>query len=192
MQFFSEIAASYNTALIAGFVEKSNGNFYNTLAVINPDGSLQSAYRKIHPFGYAGEDEHYTAGEKPVTAEAAGVKTGLAVCYDLRFPELFRFYGKDEVPLIVIIANWPRQRIAHWRALLKARAIENLCFVAAVNRTGSDPKAVYNGYSSVFSPMGEEILTLPGESAVASIEIDTNEADAIKNKFPFLKDIRLI
>ena len=87
------------------------------------------------------------------------MKIGLSICYDLRFPELFRLYAKKKVDLIINIANWPDTRIDHWRTLLKARAIENQCYVAGVNRVGNDTKLHYNGFTSLFDPMGKEIIS---------------------------------
>jgi len=127
-----------------------------------------------------------------VITEIEDWKIGLSICYDLRFPELFRIYAKERVDMIVNIANWPIPRIEHWRTLLKARAIENQCFVVGVNRIGNDPNANYNGYSSVFNPMGNEIITLPDKEDVISTTLKKEDVEEVRSKLPFLKDIRLI
>ena len=114
------------------------------------------------------------------------------MCYDLRFPELFRKYGKKKTHLIVNIANWPDTRIEHWRTLLKARAIENQCFVAGVNRVGKDPKLYYIGFSSLFDPTGKEIVAVENEEHVILIDLDKNFVKEVREKFPFLEDIKLI
>ncbi len=191
-QFFSELAKEFSTPIIAGIIEKNENNFFNTLIHINSSGDLISYYRKIHPFSYSDEDKYYRDGDKPVVTEIDDWKIGLSICYDLRFPELFRFYAKERVDLIVNIANWPVTRIEHWRSLLKARAIENQCYIAGVNRIGNDPNAVYNGFSSVFDPMGIEIVSVENEEKVIVVELDKDYIIEVRGKFPFLEDIKLV
>lgn len=192
LQFFTSIAIKYSSHIFAGLIESSNQGFYNTLVHINEKGGLVKFYRKIHLFSFAREEDHYDAGKQPVITSVKGWKVGLSICYDLRFPELYRFYGKEQVHLIVNIANWPKSRIVHFRELLKSRAIENLCFVAAVNRVGFGGKEYYNGLSSVINPMGEEIIS--GEDKEELILIEINQTDVISTRkmFPFLNDIKLI
>lgn len=191
-RFFSEIAKRCKSEVLAGIIEVSSGKYFNALLSINSKGDLKSVYRKIHPFSFSGEDKYYTAGNSPVTSEISGVKTGLSICYDLRFPELFRLYGKERVSLIVNMANWPDTRIEHWRTLLKARSIENQCYVAGVNRTGSDPKLVYPGFSSVFDPLGKEIAVLEEKEGVLTAEIEIEYVEEVRRKLPFLKDMVLL
>jgi len=140
----------------------------------------------------SGEDINYTAGDRTVITQIEQFKIGLSVCYDLRFPELFRFYGKEKVDLIVTIANWPIPRIEHWRTLLKARAIENQCYIAGVNRVGKDLSHTYNGYSSVFDPMGNEIISLINKEEIIIANINIELVKETRNKLPFLDDIKLI
>jgi omega-amidase len=192
IKFFSKTASNYNIHIIAGLIEKEKDLYYNTLVHINPIGDLVTYYRKIHPFSYSNEHKFYSRGDKPVITEINGWKVGLSICYDLRFPELYRHYGKEKVELIIIIANWPDTRIGQWRTLLSARAIENQCYVAAVNRVGDDLKIHYNGYSSIFDPMGNEIDTLPDIEKIISAEISKDKVEQVRNKFPFLDDIVLI
>ncbi len=119
-------------------------------------------------------------------------KIGLSICYDVRFPELFRFYGKEKVDLIINIANWPITRIQHWKVLLQARAIENLCYVVGVNRVGVDPTADYNGLSCVFNPFGEEIISIKNEENIFSVDVNKDIINQVRNKFHFLDEIKLI
>ncbi len=191
-RFFSELAIHNNINIMAGIVEKRKERYYNTLIHIKPDGKLVKLYRKIHPFSYSGEDKYYSAGVRPAMSKIKKWKVGLTICYDLRFPELFRKYGKKRAHLIINIANWPDSRIEHWRTLLKARAIENQCYVAAVNRVGDDPKLHYIGFSSVFDPMGKEIISVENEEKLIIAEIDKNYVNEVREKFPFLDDIKLI
>jgi predicted amidohydrolase len=191
-RYFSLIAKEKNSNIFAGIIERRKNRIYNTLIHIKPDGNLVKLYRKIHPFSYSGENEHYNAGTKPAYTKIKNWKIGLTICYDLRFPELFRKYGKKRTHLIVNIANWPDTRIEHWRTLLKARAIENQCYVAGVNRVGKDLKLNYVGFSSVFDPMGKEIVAVENEEKVIVAELDKNFVSEVRVKFPFLDDIKLI
>lgn len=127
-----------------------------------------------------------------VMSDIDGIKTGFSICYDLRFPELYRFYGKEKGEILINIANWPITRIEHWRTLLKARAIENQAFVVGVNRTGKDPQLQYNGCSSIFNPMGEELCCIVDDVEIRTIEIDLGMVQEVRKKFPFLEDIKLI
>jgi len=191
-RFFSSISKNKSANIFAGIIERRNNCIYNTLIHIKPDGNLLKLYRKIHPFSYSGENEHYYAGTKPSYTKIKNWKIGLTICYDLRFPELYRKYGKKRAHLIVNIANWPDKRIEHWRTLLKARAIENQCYIAGVNRIGKDPKLNYVGFSSVFDPMGKEIIAVENEEKVIVVELDKNYVNEVREKFPFLDDIKLI
>ena len=190
--FFSSIAKEKSANIFAGIIERRKNVTYNTLIHIKPDGDLLKLYRKIHPFSYSGENEHYYAGSKPAYTKIKNWKIGLTICYDLRFPELYRKYGKKRVHLIVNIANWPDTRIEHWRTLLKARAIENQCYVTGVNRVGKDPKLNYVGFSSVFDPMGKELVAVENEEKVIVVDLDKNYVNEVREKFPFLDDIKLI
>jgi len=191
-RFFSELANTKKTNIMAGIVEKRKDRYYNTLIHIKPDGKLIKLYRKVHPFSYSGEEKYYNAGVRPAMSKIRKWKIGLTICYDLRFPELFRKYGKKRAHLIINIANWPDTRIEHWRTLLKARAIENQCYVAGINRVGKDPKLNYVGFSSVFDPMGKEIVSVENEEKVIIILLDKNYVNEVREKFPFLNDIKLI
>ncbi len=191
-RFFSSIAKEKVANIFAGIIEQRKHLTYNTLIHIKPDGNILKLYRKVHPFSYSGENEHYHAGTKPAYTKFKNWKIGLTICYDLRFPELYRKYGKKKAHLIVNIANWPDTRIEHWRTLLKARAIENQCYVAGVNRVGKDPKLNYVGFSSVFDPMGKELAAVENEEKIIIVDLDKNYVSEVRTKFPFLDDIKLI
>jgi predicted amidohydrolase len=191
--YFSDLAKKLDKEIFAGIIEKNNGKFYNSLIHFDSNGTIKNTYRKIHPFSLAKEHEHFSAGESIVITNIKDVKIGLTICYDLRFPELYRLYAKEKVDIIINIANWPEQRIEHWEHLLKARAIENQCFVVGVNRIGRDAKHNnYNGFSSVFNPMGKEIVTCKNEGKIIQVEIDIKEVEKTRNKFGFLNDMKLI
>lgn len=192
LSFFSGLAAKNETNVIAGIIEQRGKNCFNTLIHCDAEGKLKKKYHKIHPFSYSGENKFYNRGEDLAVTKVNNWKIGLSICYDLRFPELFRLYAKKGVELIINIANWPDSRIEHWRALLKARAIENQCYVAGVNRVGKDAKLNYNGYSSIFDPMGKEIVSKKNKRIILTAEIDKNYVMEVRKKLPFLKDVRLI
>ncbi len=191
-KFFSELAVDKNSHIFAGVIVKSKTRNFNTLIHIKPDGKLVKLYRKVHPFSYSKEDKHYERGRKPARTKVFGWQVGLSICYDLRFPELYRKYGKKRAHLLVNIANWPDARIEHWKTLLKARAIENQCYVAGINRVGKDPKLNYNGFSSVYNPMGKEIVAVENEEKLVVAEIDKNYVIEVREKYSFLNDIKLI
>lgn len=190
--FFSKLAIDRCTNVFAGIVEKSKSKPYNTLVHINDKGKLLKLYRKIHPFSFANENKYFSAGKRPAITKVKNFSIGLSICYDLRFPELYRKYAKKKVHLIVNIANWPDTRIEHWKLLLKSRAIENQCYIAAVNRVGKDIKLNYNGYSSVIDPMGNEIISNANDEILLIAELNKNYLNDIRAKLPFLDDIKLI
>ena len=191
-RFFSELAKNKNANVIAGIVERTKNRYYNSLIHILPNGKLVKLYRKVYPFSYSGENEHYNAGAHPALTKIKKWRIGLSICYDLRFPELYRKYGKRRAHLIINTANWPETRIDHWRTLLKARAIENQCYIAGVNRVGDDPKLHYTGFSSVFDPMGKEIISVENEEKVIVADIDKNYVNEVREKLPFLDDMRSV
>jgi omega-amidase len=192
LDFFAVFASSQKSDIIFGLIEKSGENYFNSLIHINTSGEVVAKYRKIHPFSFTGEDRFYAAGSEPVMTKLSGYQFGLSICYDLRFPELFRMFGQQRVAGIINIANWPVQRIDHWSSLLKARAIENLCFVIAVNRVGNDKSNKYNGLSSVYSPTGKPIAQISDTEKVEVVDINLEDVAETRKKFPFLDDIRLI
>jgi omega-amidase len=190
--FFSGIAKEKKTDIFFGLIEDDNGKNYNTLVHVNAHGRLEKKYRKIHPFSFSDEDKNYTRGEEPVITKVHNLNAGLSICYDLRFPELYRQYGKKRVDVLINIANWPVARIQHWRTLLKARAIENQCYMIGVNRVGSDPKLNYSGYSSVFDPMGEELIYSENKEEILVCDIQKEKVEETQKSLPFLDDIFLI
>ncbi|KAF0151473.1 MAG: nitrilase/cyanide hydratase and apolipoprotein N-acyltransferase [Ignavibacteria bacterium] len=191
-QYFMSLSDRLKTNILCGVIERDAKEIYNSMIHFNENGLLMARYRKIHPFSFAGEDKNYTASNELVVTEINHLKIGLSICYDLRFPELFRLYAKKDVGLLINIANWPVPRIEHWQTLLKARAIENQCFVIGVNRTGTDPKNYYNGNSVICNPAGKELISIGGEEKIIVQEININEVSETRDSLPFLKDIKLL
>lgn len=186
----SELAKKYNINIIAGYPikKRQEDKGRNIAAVYDRKGIKIAYYTKIHPFSYANEDKYYHFGKDPVIFELDGIPSSIFICYDLRFPEIFRRIS-DNVHMIFIIANWPASRIQHWDILLKARAIENQCFIIGVNRIGVDGNRIsYNGHSQIISPWGDVIVIADETAEYINSEIDINLVKEIREKYPFLKD----
>ena len=154
-------------------------------------GVLLTTYTKIHPFSYANEDAHYQAGNNLKKVNIGGATIGLTICYDLRFPELYQGYSKD-CQVLLNIANWPERRVTHWKALIKARAIENQVFVVGVNRIGKDGNSLqYVASSEIVSPYGEELKGVSLSEEVAVYEIDLGEVAQYRKEFPVKNDRKI-
>ena len=165
----------------------------NCLIVAGPDGE-RHRYRKIHPFTFAGEHEHYDAGHEHVTITIDGVRISLFVCYDLRFAD--EFWALAPVTdAYVVVANWPAARRAHWRTLLRARAIENQAYVVGVNRVGAGGGLDHAGDSAIIGPFGEELAVAPdagslGVETTLYADLDPAHVAEIRSRYPFLQDRR--
>ena len=146
-------------------------------------------YDKRHLFAFAKEDEHYSAGNTRMIASVKGWKINLMVCYDLRFPVWARQTSPAEFDLLIYVANWPEKRNTAWKTLLQARAIENQCYVAGVNRVGDDGNDIhYSGESMVIDPLGEILYHKPDEEDVFTCTLEKTKLDEVRNRFPFLRD----
>lgn len=187
---FAAMARANGVWLAGSMLEEREGKQYNCLAVYAPDGSLAAAYRKLHLFRLMQEEQYLGAGHESVIAETAWGDAGLAICYDLRFPELFRGYALAGARLMIIPAEWPNPRREHWRTLLRARAIENQCFVAACNRVGETNGAHFFGASAVISPWGETLVEAGETETLITVAIDLDDADAARAKIPVFADRR--
>jgi predicted amidohydrolase len=164
----------------------------NRAPVLGADGRLLVEYTKIHPFSFGHEPERFDGGTQVMTYPWGGLTVCPAICYDLRFPELFRTGLLQGAEAYALGANWPDARQAHWRALIIARAIENQAFVLGVNRTGRDPTLNYVGGSIAVGPRGEVLAELGAEEGVLSVDVEPREVRTWREKFPAWKDIRLI
>ncbi|MDQ2666347.1 MAG: carbon-nitrogen family hydrolase [Gemmatimonadota bacterium] len=184
----STLAARHDVWVMAGVAAKSEDGYVNVAAVFNPEGSLVLTYAKQRLFAYAGEDQHYSAGMAPAVIDIDGVRVTPFICYDLRFPELFRAAAPSS-DLIVVIANWPAARRPHWDALLPARAIENLVYVAGVNRTGVGNGIQYDGGSTAYDPWGAPAAQRMAVAAPAVVDVSAAHVTSIRAKYPFLDDM---
>lgn len=186
LQWMKEKSAQVNAAIAGSVAVQEGGRYYNRFYFVRPDGTV-SWYDKKHLFTYGGEHERFTAGNERVVVEFRGVRILLEVCYDLRFPIWSRNHG--DYDMILYVASWPTVRLEAWKSLLVARAIENQCYVAGVNRVGNDPSNGYSGGSMVIDPYGK-VMTIceDGVEMSASAEIDMDLLEAFRMKFPVLND----
>ncbi|MEL6890158.1 MAG: nitrilase-related carbon-nitrogen hydrolase [Actinomycetota bacterium] len=161
----------------------------NVFVLAGPDGTTHR-YRKIHPFSHSGEDRHVVAGTDHVQVEVNGVRLTLFVCYDLRFADEFWATGPT-TDAFVVVANWPGKRRHHWSTLLRARAIENQCYVVAANRIGTDDYGLeHTGDSVVIDPLGAVLVEAAGAETVLHATIDTDHVASTRDHFRFLQDRR--
>jgi len=187
VRWMADMAVKYRCILTGSLIIEEDGKNYNRLLWVQPDGQI-GYYDKRHLFAYAKENEHYTAGDKRFIAQVNGWRICLNVCYDLRFPAWARNQG-DDYDLLVYVANWPERRSVAWKTLLQARAIENMCYVAGVNRVGTDANGHnYNGESSVFGPLGETLWQHPHSAAVHTVTLDMEHLLKTRADLPFLND----
>lgn len=184
----STLAAIHDVWLMAGIAMRTEVGYANVAAVFDPDGSLMVTYAKQRLFGVVGEDQHYQAGLVPAVIDIDGVRVSPFVCYDLRFPELFRAAAPWS-DLIVVIANWPAARRAHWDALLPARAIENLAYVAGINRTGMADGIQYDGGSAAYDPWGLPATQHGGVESPSIVDVSSARVASIRAEYPFLDDL---
>ena len=186
LEWMKSKAAQTDAAIAGSVAVIDGGKFYNRFYFVKPDGTV-SYYDKKHLFTYGGEHERFTAGDKRVVVEFRGVRIMLLVCYDLRFPIWSRNHG--DYDMILYVASWPTPRVQAWKSLLVARAIENQCYVAGVNRVGTDPSNEYSGGSMVIDPYGKIIASCEDSvECTASAEIDIPALEAFRKKFPVLND----
>ncbi|WP_300725024.1 amidohydrolase [uncultured Bacteroides sp.] len=185
--WMKSVATSRQCAIAGSVAVRENGCFYNRFYFVHPDGSF-AKYDKRHLFTYGKEYESYTGGRRRVIVEFKGFRILLQVCYDLRFPVWSRCRGR-EYDVILYVASWPVSRREVWDVLLKARALENQCYVIGVNRTGDDPACKYNGGSVVVSPYGKVMVACEdGKECSGQAELVKAELEKFRSHFPALDD----
>jgi omega-amidase len=189
--FLSESARRHRMHIIAGLALRGRGSkARNCAAVYDRKGVQTALYTKLYPFSPALEHRQYEAGDAPVAFALDGAGFSVFICYDLRFPEAFRSIAK-KIQAAVVIANWPRSRVEHWEALLRARAIENQCFVIGVNRTGVDGNGLYYpGCSQIIDPWGKLICRGAEREPLVTGEFDPADAARYRAKYGFLQDMK--
>lgn len=186
LHWMQRVARERAVALCGSVAIESNGGYYNRFYFVFPDGSYQY-YDKRHLFTFGGEHKEYTAGQGRVVVEYKGWRILLQVCYDLRFPVWSR--NRGDYDMIIYVASWPTPRVEAWSALLRARAIENLCYVAGVNRVGDDLNCTYCGESVLLDFLGKPMAEgIRGEESVFGGFLDREALQAFREKFPALQD----
>jgi predicted amidohydrolase len=174
---------------VAGsMLEMPGPRAYNSAFVIDPSGALRAGYRKMHLFPLSGEHKHFTPGKTNKVVKLSGMNLGLAICYDLRFPDLFRALAKQGAQIILVPSAWPKVRLEHFKALLKARAIENQCFVVGINKCGPERDGlVFGGHSVVYDPWGSPLGELGGRRGFLTVSLDLSQVGKIRKQYPFLE-----
>lgn len=191
LDFLGNFAKEHGVNIVGGSVStKKQGGFYNTMYVVDKSGKLVSEYDKAHRFGLMDEHIHLEEGTGLGTFELDGTVCGGVICYDIRFPEWIRAQALNGAKVIFVPAEWPKARIDHWRILLQARAIENQCFIVAVNRIGSDPKNEFGGSSMVIAPWGEIRLDMKEQEGIGYADIDLSEVERVRKRIPVFADRR--
>ena len=195
LEALSETAAAVGACLHAGsLVEADGGRLYNTSVLFGPDGAELARYRKMHLFGFDSHEQRLLSpGDETVVADTPLGRLGMAVCYDLRFPELFRRMSERGAVGFVVASAWPHPRVEAWNTLLRARAIENQAFVFACNGVGPTGRgSVLCGRSAVIDPWGVTVASLGDDPGFASAPVQLDEAHTARSRFPALADRRLL
>ncbi|OFZ14893.1 MAG: hypothetical protein A3D92_04180 [Bacteroidetes bacterium RIFCSPHIGHO2_02_FULL_44_7] len=192
LAWLRQIAKEKNAAIYTSLIVRDGEQYFNRGVFVTSDGSIKS-YDKRRTFSLAGEDRVYARGKDEMIVDYEGWKLQLQICYDLRFPEISRNRLDSNLQpaydVLLYVANWPEKRVAHWNALLKARAIENQCFVLGVNRVGTDASGLrYSGDSQVVNAMGEVLVCLHKKEGTQSCVMKMNDLLKTREIIPFLKD----
>jgi omega-amidase len=195
MQWLRDTSRKYRKIITGSIIIEEGGKYYNRLIWMMPNGHFYH-YDKRHLFGYAGEDRHYSGGDKKLIVQVNGWKICLQVCYDLRFPVWARQAPYKEgqetdglYDILIYVANWPERRNIPWKVLLQARAIENQCYVAGVNRVGADGNDIYHsGDSSLIDPLGNILWQQADEEMIYTHTFHKEDLEKVRRQFPFLHD----
>ncbi|WP_053976888.1 amidohydrolase [Mangrovimonas xylaniphaga] len=187
VDWMKKLASAKDAAIVGSLIIEDNSKIYNRLLFVHPDGTIEH-YDKRHTFSLAGEDKVYASGMEKLIVDYHGWKICPLICYDLRFPVWSR--NKEDYELLLYVANWPKPRIVAWDTLLKARAIENMCYTVGVNRVGVDEKDnEYCGHSTAYDILGNNISPIrPNKEYVGIITLERNHLNFYRNKLKFLND----
>ena len=190
IEWMKKISNAKKIIVTGSIIIEDNGHYFNRLIWMLPNGNY-GFYDKRHLFAYAGEDQHYTAGNKRLITSVNGWKINLQICYDLRFPVWARQQSNEspEYDLIIYVANWPERRNHAWKTLLTARAIENQSYVIGVNRVGEDGNQInHSGDSMLIDPLGNILFSKQQEEVIHSFVLTKDSLNQTRNKFPFWND----
>lgn len=188
VNWMKAIARKHGIILTGSLMIREDEKYFNRLVWMQPDGNF-GTYDKRHLFSYGGEDIDFDRGSKRFIAGVKGWKICTMICYDLRFPVWSRMHTEDEYDVLLYIANWPSKRVHAWTSLLRARAIENQCYVVGLNRTGQDGNGLdYPGESRVIDPLGQVLYEGGQEENIFSITLEKEHLLNIRRTFPFQHD----
>jgi len=189
--WLSQFAAEHQVNIVAGSIaESKEDGVYNTIYAFDRNGELISDYSKLHLFRLMDEEKYLQAGDKLGQLQIDGIDAGMMICYDIRFPELFRRLALEGAKVMFVPAQWPYPRLHHWRTLLMARAIENQMYVVACNRMGTSGESTFFGHSIVIDPWGEIVAEAGDEQTILTGEIDMSVVDKVRSTIPVFKDRR--
>ncbi len=184
-------AQRHRLYIVGSLLERDEqGRIYNTALCVGPEGPVGTPYRKIHLFGPMQEDRYLSPGCRPVVWSLPWGPVGVGVCYDLRFPELWRTYARHGVTLFLLVAAWPQARREHWDLLLRARAVDNLAYMVAVNRVGPGRFGPYGGGSAVVDPWGRVEVQAGADAALLLATLDLSRVPEARSRLPVLQDLR--
>lgn len=186
----ADLAREYRIAIVGSLLEARNGKIYNTATFHDARGNRVGTYRKLHLVPMLEEDKYLASGDDAEVFDTSFGQCALAICYDLRFPELWRHYALSGARLVLLPAEWPQKRIAHWRALLPARAIENQIFVVACNRVGTSKGETFGGNSMIVDPWGEVLVQGDEREGLLIAQIDLDVVDQVRARVPVFHDRR--
>ncbi len=188
-RFFSELSRRYGIACVFGYAERCGDKIFNRLAFADKDGEICARYAKLHPFVVGGES-CFTGGNEIVSFPISGMEIGLTICYDLRFPEIYTELSK-RCHAVIVSANFPLSRREHWLTLLRARAIEDQCYILGCNRTGFGGDIEYGGDSIVFAPDGTVLSRADSGEQLLFADIDAVTVEEQRTSFPVRNDRRI-
>jgi omega-amidase len=186
----STVATQNKTSIVGSVLEKRGLEVANSATFFAPNGRMLGVYRKIHLFRLMKEDQYLQPGSSPLVLDLPWGKTALAICYDLRFPELFRRYALEGAQMVILPAEWPAERLEHWRTLLQARAIENQYYIVATNACGETGGTIFGGHSMVIDPWGKVLVEAGDEPGLFTVEIDLDRVAQIRERIPVFDDRR--
>ena len=193
IDFLKDIAQKHDINIIGGsIITEQNGKFYNTCPVIDRNGQVIAIYNKNHLYSYYGcaEGDYVSSGHNPVMVEIEGINYGLTICYDIRFPEIYRAYRKAGADILVNCAAWGASKPVPWEMMTKSRAIENQCYMIALTQCGKISDEEYNlGHSRIIDYKGEELSSIYEKEGIVSAELSLEDMYNFRNKCTILSDI---
>ncbi|KGR92392.1 hydrolase [Ureibacillus massiliensis 4400831 = CIP 108448 = CCUG 49529] len=188
--FLQKLASELAIHIVGGSVAtKHDDKFYNTMYIVDKEGELVSEYSKVHLFRLMNEDKFLESGDQMNRFTLGDIEAGGVICYDIRFPEWLRAHALAGAKVLFVSAQWPTERIDHWKTLLQARAIENQCYIVAVNRI-SHKVQNFNGQSMVIEPWGEIVWTGTEDEELAIVDVDFSKVDEVRGRIPVYDDRR--